>query len=214
MAAALVHVEHETAALAPYLARAEAFIRQSRAASTLRGYRSDFADFSAFCATQDLASIPATAETVCCYLSRCADSGLKAGSIQRRVSAIAAAHSAAGQESPTAKTAVRLCLAGIRRALGVRQVGKAPAVTSDVAAMLSHVPPGLLGLRDRAMLLAGFAGAFRRSELVALEVEDLIFGEDGVKVLIRKSKTDQKSANQVIDIAHGAKLCPVDAIKA
>jgi site-specific recombinase XerD len=204
----------ESAALAPFLVRAETYIRQSRAESTLRGYRSDVADFTAFCREHGLCPMPATAETVCYYLSRCADSGLKAGSVSRRVSAIAAAHTSAGYDSPTTKAAVRLCLAGIRRALGVRQDGKAPVLTSDVAAMLSHVPEGLLGVRDRAMLLVGFAGAFRRSELVALEVEDLTFTEDGVKILIRKSKTDQEGAGQTVAIARGVKTCPVDALKA
>jgi integrase len=121
---------------------------------------------------------------------------------------------AAGFDSPTTKAAVRLCLAGIRRELGVRQQGKAPALTQDVAAMLSHVPEGLLGQRDRALLLVGFAGAFRRSELVALEVEDLEFTEDGMKVLIRRSKTDQEGAGQTVGIARGVKLCPVEALKA
>jgi integrase len=136
------------------------------------------------------------------------------GSIQRRVSAIAAAHMAANLDTPTCTTAVHLCLAGIRRALGTRQEGKAPALTSDVAAMLSHVPAGLLGLRDRALLLVGFAGALRRSELAALNVEDLTFGEDGLKVLIRKSKGDQDGAGQVVGIVRGASLCPVAALEA
>jgi integrase len=144
---------------------------------------------------------------------RC-DVGLKAGSVSRRVSAIAAVHTSAGHDSPTTKAAVKLCLAGIRRALGVRQIGKAPTLTGDIAAMLSHVPAGLLGVRDRAMLLVGFAGAFRRSELVALQVEDLTFTEDGVKILIRKSKTDQDGAGQTVAITRGVNMCPVDALKA
>lgn len=212
-AAIAVHVP-ESAALAPFLVRATAYIQQSRAESTLRGYRSDMADFKAFCREHGLCSMPATAETVCYYLSAAADSGLKSGSVSRRVSAIAAAHTSAGYDSPTVKAAVKLCLAGIRRALGVRQVGKSPTMTGDIAAMLSHAPGGLLGVRDRAMLLVGFAGAFRRSELVALEVEDLTFTEDGVKILIRKSKTDQEGAGQVVAIARGVSMCPVEALKA
>ena len=212
MAAALVPVPTETA-LAPFLVRARDYIHKSRAASTLRGYQNDFRDFSEFCEQHGLCKMPAGPETVCSYLSCCADSGLKAGSIQRRVSAIAAAHTAAGYDSPTTKAAVRLCLAGIRRELGVRQEGKAPVLTSDVAAMVGKIPPGLLGLRDRALLLVGFAGAFRRSELVALEVEDLTFTEDGMKVLIRRSKTDQEGAGQVVGIARGMNLCPAEAMK-
>jgi site-specific recombinase XerD len=215
MAAALVPALPAQNALAPFLVRATDYIRQSRAASTLRGYRSDFREFRAFCEAQVSAALPASPETVCAYLAHCADSGqLKMGSIQRRVSAIAAAHMAANLDTPTSTTAVRLCLAGIRRALGTRQEGKAPAVTTDVAAMLSHVSGNLLGLRDRALLLVGFAGAFRRSELAALNVEDLTFGDDGVKVLIRRSKTDQEGGGQVVGITRGVNLCPVAALEA
>jgi integrase len=80
--------------------------------------------------------------------------------------------------------------------------------------MLSRAPDTLIGLRDRALLLVGFAGAFRRSELVALDVEDLEFTEDGMKVLIRRSKTDQEGAGQAVGIARGVNLCPVAALKA
>jgi site-specific recombinase XerD len=206
-------VRTDTTALTPRLARACDYIENSRAASTLRGYRADVRDFSAFCEAQESTPVPAAPETICAYLSRCADSGLSAGSIQRRVSAITAAHTAGGFDSPTSNAAVRLCLAGIRRQLGVRQQGKAPALTSDVAAMVSHVPAGLLGLRDRALLLVGFAGAFRRSELVALTVEDLEFSEEGLKILIRRSKTDQEGAGQAVGIARGVNLCPVEALR-
>jgi integrase len=151
---------------------------------------------------------------VAAYISACADHGdLKAGSIQRRVSAIAAFHTVAGFNSPAASPEVKLTLAGIRRTLGTAQQGKAPILTADVAAMLAHLPDRLIGVRDRALLLIGFAGAFRRSELVALDTGDIEFREDGVKVTIRKSKTDQEGAGQVIGIARGSKLCPVRAIE-
>jgi len=215
MAAALMIPAPAPCPPAPFLVRACDYIRASRAESTLRGYRTDFRDFSAWCEKQGFVALPARPETVCAYLATCADSGrLKMGSIQRRVSAIAAAHMAANLDTPTSATAVRLCLAGIRRTLGTRQDGKSPCLTADIAAMLSHLPAGLLGTRDRALLLLGFAGAFRRSELVGLMVEDLTFGDDGVKVLIRRSKTDQEGAGQVVGIAHGTKLCPVAALRA
>jgi integrase len=109
---------------------------------------------------------------------------------------------------------VKLTLAGIRRALGVAQAGKEPVLTADLTAMAAKIPAQRLkGIRDRAMILMGFAGAFRRSELVALNVEDVEFREDGLKVTIRKSKTDQEGAGQVVGIAHGSKLCPVRALR-
>lgn len=158
--------------------------------------------------------MPARPEVVANYLSVCADSGLKSGTIQRRVSAIAAMHNAAGYDSPTSNSAVKLCLSGIRRVLGTRQQGKKPTLTADIAAMCSHMSPNLLGIRDRAILLIGYSGAFRRSELVGLDCEDLEFGNDGVRVTIRNSKTDQEGAGEVIGIARGTSLCPVLALQA
>src|SRR5215468_11647518 len=142
--AVLVPVQQPETSLTPLLARARDFIHQSRAASTLRSYRADFLDFQKFCSEHGLNPLPAAPETVCLYLSQCTDRGLKAGSIQRRIAAIAAAHTTADLDSPTTTATVRLCLAGIRRALGTRQQGKSPVLTSDVAAMLSHLPEGLL----------------------------------------------------------------------
>jgi site-specific recombinase XerC len=160
------------------------------------------------------ASLPADPDTVAAYLASCADAGLKAGSIQRRVSGIVAFHMAHGYASPAAGAEVKLTMAGIRRELGTRQLGKSPALTADVAAMVAKTPvEKILGVRDRALLLVGFAGAFRRSELVALNFEDVEFREDGLKVTIRKSKTDQEGAGQVIGISCGTKLCPVRALR-
>lgn len=210
---ALVRVE-ETARLKPFLGRVISYVRQSRSDNTLRGYKSDWRHFSAFSESLGIEPMPATPEMVASYLSACADSGLKAGSIQRRVSAITAMHQAAGHASPTSNATVKLCLAGIRRALGTHQEGKTPALTADLAAMCSHLPSDLLGIRDRAILLIGFAGAFRRSELVGLNVEDLQFGDDGVRILIAHSKTDQEGAGQVVGIARGMSLCPVAALQA
>jgi site-specific recombinase XerD len=194
--------------------RVETYVRQSRAKSTLRGYRADWRDFSAWCQDHMAQTLPAAPETVCGYLAAVADRGLKVGSIQRRLSAIAAAHVTADLDSPTTKASVKLTMAGIRRSLGVAQEGKAALLTSDIAALLAHLPKGLLGIRDRAVLLVGYAGAFRRSELVALDVRDLDFSTEGLKVVIRRSKTDQEGEGQRIGIAHGTSLCPVKALEA
>ena len=201
-------------ALQPYVESVARYARASRAESTLRGYRADWADFQRWCHGNGLVSLPGSPGTVAAYISVCADRGdLKAGSIQRRVSAIAAFHTSSGYTSPTASAEARLTLAGVRRTLGTRQEGKAPTLTADLGAMLAKAPNKLIGVRDRALLLIGFAGAFRRSELVALNVEDLDFREDGLKVTIRRSKTDQEGAGQVIGISHGGKLCPVRALR-
>jgi hypothetical protein len=114
-------------------------------------------------------AMPASPETVAMYLSDLAATH-KAATLTRRVSAISQAHQLAGPESPTDSAVVRAVMAGIRRAKGTAPRTKAPALTDDVRGMVAAAAPGLLGVRDRALLLSGFAGAFRRSDLTSDEV--------------------------------------------
>jgi site-specific recombinase XerC len=100
------------------------------------------------------------------------------GSVQRRINAIAEAHKAVGMESPTHHAMVTNTMKGIRRTKGRAAAQKAPAVTDDIRAMVDTTDAGLIGARDRALVLLGFAGAFRRSELVGLDVEDCTFSKD------------------------------------
>src|SRR5581483_8604528 len=173
--------------LRPFVGRVRVYTQRSRSRNTIRGYQGDWRHFSEFCQSLGLISLPARPELVASYLTLCADSGLKVGSIQRRVSAIAAMHAAVGHDSPTFNPVVKLSLAGIKRSLGMRQEGKRPTLTADIAAMCSHISPGLLGVRDRAILLFGFAGGFRRSELVALDVDDVRVDDEGARVTVRRS---------------------------
>ena len=125
------------------------------------------------------------------YIAECAGR-LKVGSILRRLNVIAEAHKATELDSPTSSGMVRNTLKGIRRTVGTAAVQKAPAVTADIRAMLEATDTGLIGTRDRAMVLLGFAGAFRRSEIVGLDFSDLTFSRDGLTVTLRRSKTDQE----------------------
>lgn len=139
----------------------------------------------------------------------------KPGTLQRRVSAISQAHQAAKLPVPT-KGAVAKTMAGIRRTCGTAQRGKTAARTQEIRAMVATCDEGPLGTRDRALLLLGFAGAFRRSELVGLDVADLHFGTDGLTVTIRRSKTDQEGAGQKVGIPYGSTpaTCPVRNLRA
>jgi site-specific recombinase XerD len=196
--------------------RAREYTRQAKAANTRRAYRSDWNDFDVWCTVHHLPSLPASANTVGLYLTALADQGRKASTIGRRVSSISQAHQAAGFESPTQTAAVRALLAGIRRTIGTAQTGKAPAVTEDIRAMVAGLPENLLGLRDRALLLVGFAGAFRRSELVGLDVSDLEFNRDGLTITLRRSKTDQEGEGRKVGIPYGSnpETCPVRSLRA
>ncbi len=186
------------------------FIRASKAANTLRGYQSDWRDFCAWCESRDVQPLPATPEIVASYIAECT-THLKAGSIQRRLNAIAEAHKATGHESPTHDALVRNTMKGIRRTLWVAPVQKAPALTEDIRAMVGAADAGLIGVRDRALLLLGFAGAFRRSELVGLDLEDCALGKDGLTINLRRSKVDQDGVGRKVGIPYGSNpdTCPV-----
>jgi site-specific recombinase XerD len=193
---------------------AREFIANQVAPATLRAYRTDARMFSEWCEARGVSALPASPETVATYLSALATEGAKFSTIARRCAAIKFLHETADRESPTTARLVRSTLAGIRRTIGVAQVKKAPATATRLVEMIRLCPTTLAGMRDRAMLLLGFAGAFRRSELVALRVEDLQEASGGLRVTIRRSKTDQDGAGQEIAIARGDVHCPVLAVKA
>src|SRR6202140_844818 len=139
----------------PSLDQAREFARHSKAENTVRGYRSDWRDFCSWCERNRQRPLPASPETVAAYIAECAGR-LKVGSIQRRLNAIAEAHKAVGLDSPTAAGIVRNTLKGIKRTLGTAAVQKAPALTDDIRAMVDSADSGLIGLRDRALVLLGF----------------------------------------------------------
>jgi site-specific recombinase XerD len=192
-----------------------AYIRASKAENTIRGYQSDWRGFCVWCEGQNVCPLPAAAEAIAAYIAECAGH-LKPGSIQRRLNAIAEAHKAAGLDSPTHTGIVRNTMKGIRRTLGTAPVQKAPALTAEVRAMVDAADSGMIGARDRALILLGFAGAFRRSELVGLGVEDCAFGKDGLTVTLLRCKTDQDGAGRKIGIPYGTnpETCPVRTLQA
>lgn len=198
----------------PSLDQVREFIRASKAESTIRGYRADWGNFCEWCESHGVNPLPAIPETVASYIAECAGR-LKVGSIQRRLNAIAEAHKAVGVDSPTHHAMVTNTMKGIRRTLGTAPSQKAPTLTDDIRAMVDATDAGGIGARDRALVLLGFAGAFRRSELVALDVEDCAFGKDGLTVTLRRSKTDQDGAGRKIGIPYGSnpETCPVRTVQ-
>ncbi len=193
---------------------AQAYARQAKSANTQRAYRADWADFAGWCARHGLAALPAEPTTVALYLTDRARTR-KPATLARRLVAISQAHQAAGHAAPTRAPTVRQVAAGIRRAKGVRPTSKAAAVTAEIRLMVEALPPTLLGRRDRALLLLGFAGAFRRSELVALDVADVQETGEGLIVTLRRAKTDQEGEGRAIGIPYGGhpQSCPVRALQ-
>jgi site-specific recombinase XerD len=196
-------------------ARAREYLHQAKAANTRRAYRSDWADFVAWCAKYRRQPLPAHPDTVAYYLADRSER-LKVSTLQRRLATIAEAHRAAGHESPNRHARVRLVWQGIRREKGIAQDHKKPALTKHIRMMVAHLPDTLLGARDRALLLLGFAGAMRRSELVGLDISDIAQADEGLVVTIRKSKTDQVRQGRKVGIPFGSspETCPVRAIHA
>ena len=195
-------------------ARAADYILKAKAANTVRGYRADWADFAGWCEAYRRPALPASPDTLAYYLAdRSRD--LKTSTLQRRLAAIAEANRVAGHEPPTRAAAVRFVWAGVRREKGVAQSHMKPALTRHIRDMVGHLPDTLLGARDRALLLLGFAGAMRRGELVGLDVADIALADEGLVVVVRKTKTDQFGVGRKVGIPFGAhpETCPVKGVQ-
>lgn len=191
----------------------QAYQRASKATSTVRAYTTDARVFQDWCAGYGFRSLPATAQAVAAFLGHEAEAGRATSTIGRRLAAIRYAHKLAGVADPTEDEAVHAVMKGIRRRADMVVTPKAAATVDILTAMLMHVPPGLAGKRDKALLALGFAGAFRRSELVALDVADLREDAEGLRVLVRRSKTDQEGKGVEKAIPHGRFVKPVALVR-
>jgi site-specific recombinase XerD len=196
--------------LAEIADRASEFIQQSKSKNTIRAYRADWAHFESWCQSHGQCSLPATADTVALYVTDLSATH-KPATITRRLSSISQAHQIACVTTPTGSAKVRLVMAGIRRTLGTAQEAKTPVLVDDLKRMIARLPEGLIGIRDRALLLIGFAGGFRRSELTALDHDAVEITRDGLVVTIRRSKTDQEGEGRKIGVPYGSNpaTCPV-----
>lgn len=179
-------------------------INNSLSDATKKAYRDDLASYEA--TGRPIPSIP---ETVAEYLAECAGSCAVA-TIQRRLAAIAKAHLAIGADDPTKVEIVKATMRGIRRSLGTAQKEAKPILKEDLFAILERMGDDPKATRDKALLLLGFAGAFRRSELVGLDVADVEHVRQGIVVTLRRSKTDQEGRGRKIGIPFGrTRWCPV-----
>ena len=197
----------------PNLQAAVDLAKAEKAASTRKAYETDFRLFKAWCDARGVRSLPAAPETVAAYVAAEA-SRSRPSTLGRRLAALRYAHKLAGLPLPTDSEAVKPTMRGIRRTCGSARVRKAPAVAAKMLGMIAAAPTNLAGMRDHALLLLGFAGAFRRSELVALDLADIAETEAGLRVIIRQSKTDQEGQGATIAIARGDFACPVKALRA
>lgn len=184
------------------------YIKAAVADSTRKGYRIDLAHFISWGG-----NIPTTPQTVSQYLAAHAEI-LSVATLNRRIVAISRAHTANGIPSPTKSDLVKTTLRGIKRTFGTRQRQVSPVLKNDLIRMVDSLS-GIKGTRDKALLLVGFAGAFRRSELVALQVCDIEFVEHGMVIHLSRSKTDQEGEGRKIAIPHArGASCAVKSLQA
>jgi len=193
---------------------ARGLVRDARSATTIAAYDRDWQAFAAWCAEHGETPMPATAATVVRYIAALVEAGRRPATITRYVSSISVRHRAANVPNPAMHEAVRLALDGARRRLGTAQRKKAPLTTDLLGRVFADLDPAAAAdQQDRVILLFVYAGALRRSELVALDLDDITVDADGIRLRIARSKTDQAGAGVEVGIVFGDRpgTCPVTA---
>lgn len=196
---------------------ARAYAASSRSPNTARAYEGDLRRFASWCREHGFAAMPASPQTVGLYLTALAERGKRPSTIRRAKAAIAQAHRLAGHDPPPTDDArVRSVERGIRRELGTAPAQVRPLLPEELRVAFEQPPASSRAVRDRAMVLLGFAGAMRRSELVGLAARDIEFSAEGVVIRIRSSKTDPEGQGARIAVPFGEHeaTCPVRALRA
>ena len=193
-------------------------LKLSKADNTLRAYKSDFKDFEAFCAKHGFNSIPSEPKVVSLYLTHLSRNS-KLSTLRRRLVSIGVVHKLKGHYLDTKHPVIIENLMGIKRKKGSMQIGKKPILINHLKQIINVIDEEKIEkikkLRNRTLVLIGFGGGFRRSELISIDCENLDFVEEGVKITLRRSKTDPFGEGLVKGIPHFAneKYCPVTSLK-
>ena len=187
-------------------------LKNSKANNTLRAYQSDFRDFSAFCAKNGFSSMPSQPKIIALYITHLSKSS-KFSTLKRRIASISVLHKLKGHYLDTKHPIIMENLHGIKRTIGSRQKAKKPILINDLKLIIKAIDEEKI--RDKALILIGFSGGFRRSELVNIHYDDIEFVTEGVKILIKRSKTDQTGEGSVKAIPYfdNQEFCPVVALK-
>ena len=193
-------------------------LKLSKASNTLRAYKSDFKDFGAFCAKHGFNSMPTEPKVVSLYLTYLSTKS-KISTLRRRLVSIGIVHKIKGHYLDTKHPAIIENLMGIKRKKGSIQVGKKPLLINHLKQIINVIDEQKIAkikkLRDRTLILVGFGGGFRRTELISIDHEDLDFVEEGVKITLRRSKTDQFGEGLIKGLPYftNSKYCPVTSLK-
>jgi site-specific recombinase XerD len=189
-------------------------LKNSKSANTLRAYESDYRDFSGFCIKNNFNPLPADPKILSLYLTKLSQTS-KFSTLKRRVASISIIHKLKGYYIDTKHPIIMENLLGIKRQNGSNQKAKKPILINDLKKIINVINEvqikEIRKLRDKALILVGFAGGFRRSELVALNCEDIEFVQEGVKIFVKRSKTDQsgEGMTKAIPSFDNAIYCPV-----
>ncbi len=193
-------------------------LKTSKSNNTLRAYKSDFKDFGAFCVNHGFKSMPTDPKVVSLYLTHLSKSS-KVSTLRRRLVSISMVHKIKGHYLDTKHPVIIENLMGIKRQKGSIQIGKKPILINHLKQIINVINEqnieDIVKLRNKALILIGFGGGFRRTELISIDYEDLEFVDEGVKITLRRSKTDQYGAGMLKGLPYFANedYCPVKNLK-
>ena len=194
-------------------------LKSSKAHNTIKAYKSDFNDFGLFCAKNGFKSLPSEPSTVSLYLTFLSTKDIKISTLKRRLVSIGVIHKLKGHYLDTKHPSIIENLMGIKRRKGSIQKGKKPILINSLKKIINvideEIKDEIKKFRDRSILLVGFSGGFRRNEIVSLDCDDLDFMPEGLKITLKKSKTDQYGKGSVKGLPYfkNSEYCPVISIK-
>ena len=194
-------------------------LKNSKAQNTVRAYKSDFKNFELFCIQNNFKAIPTEPKIISLYLTKLSSNNVKISTIKRRLVSIGLIHKLKGHYLDTKHPSIVENLMGIKRRKGVNQKGKKPLLINDLKSIIEVIDSNnmsdIIKFRDRTIILIGFSGGFRRNEIVSLDFEDLNFVNEGLKINLKRSKTDQFGIGTVKALPYfeKSKYCPVKSIK-
>ena len=194
-------------------------LQSSKATNTVRAYKSDFKDFGLFCAQNGFKSLPSEPKIVSLYLTYLSTKNTKMSTLKRRLVSIGVIHKLKGHYLDTKHPSIIENILGIKRRKGSIQKGKKPILISDLKLIIDVIDEekneDIKKLRDRSIILIGFSGGFRRNEIVSLDYEDLDFVLEGLKINIKRSKTDQfgEGSKKALPYFDNSQYCPVVSLQ-
>ena len=194
-------------------------LKSSKAINTIRAYKSDFRDFGLFCAQNGFKSLPSDPKVVSLYLTHLSTKNVKMSTLKRRLVSIGVIHKFKGHYLDTKHPSIIENIMGIKRRKGSIQKGKKPLLISNLKQIINVIDEfnneEIKKFRDRSIMLVGFSGGFRRNEIVSLDFEDLDFVTEGLKINLKRSKTDQFGEGTVKALPYfeNSQYCPVFSLK-